>query len=324
MLIYDALLSEKRVLFSGGLEHSAAEIGDYVLACGQLLSPPLMGGLGCKLYPYAALSNLDFLEEPGYVAGVTNPMFKQRQQWYDVCAEVDVGKLRVSKNKDYHNYDQERYFNLDLDFIRSLLARLQHNEASSSDEELRKAFESYTLMVLDLSLSIDPSEGPVVPSTITHEGGIRVSDLLLNKVRRFQKTTMFKVHKLNMRVKDLDLKSNLSLCQVEGLIRKLRLSQTNPAHTDAEVVGIYSQIMRYMQDEDSIIKLLSCLPTCREGGITILASGLFAMSEDVQRLSTEILGRLEQSKVGRHALSRLNYFMMFKYKQNVHHQLYQI
>ena len=33
MLIYDALLSEKRILFSGGLDHSAAEIADYVLAC---------------------------------------------------------------------------------------------------------------------------------------------------------------------------------------------------------------------------------------------------------------------------------------------------
>jgi hypothetical protein len=41
MLIYDALLSEKRILFSGGLDHSAADIGDYVLACSQLLSPPL-------------------------------------------------------------------------------------------------------------------------------------------------------------------------------------------------------------------------------------------------------------------------------------------
>lgn len=33
MLIYDAILSEKRILFSGGLDHSAAEIADYVLAC---------------------------------------------------------------------------------------------------------------------------------------------------------------------------------------------------------------------------------------------------------------------------------------------------
>jgi hypothetical protein len=77
--------------------------------------------------------------------------------------------------------------------------------------------------------------------------------------------------------------------------------------------------MRYMQDEDSILKLLSCLPICREGGISLLAQGLFAQSEDVQRLSTEILRRLELSRtLGKHALTKLNYFMMFKYQQNAH------
>ena len=75
MLIYDALLSEKRILFSGGLDHSAAEIAEYVLACNLLV--PLLG-MSARLHPYAALFNLDFLEESGFVAGATNPMFSQR------------------------------------------------------------------------------------------------------------------------------------------------------------------------------------------------------------------------------------------------------
>ena len=75
MLIYDAILSEKKILFSGGLEFSADEIQEYVFACASIISPPLIGVLS-KLHPYAALSNLDFIEEQGYIAGVTNPMFK--------------------------------------------------------------------------------------------------------------------------------------------------------------------------------------------------------------------------------------------------------
>jgi hypothetical protein len=62
MLIYDAILSEKRILFSGGLEFSADEIQEYVFACASIVSPPIIGVLS-KLYPYAALSNLDFIEE---------------------------------------------------------------------------------------------------------------------------------------------------------------------------------------------------------------------------------------------------------------------
>ena len=104
MLIYDAILSEKRILFSGGLEFSADEIQDYVFACANLVSPPIIGILS-KVHPYGALSNLDFIEEPGYIAGVTNPMFKQRANWHDVCCEIDIGKLKVSKNKDFYNYE---------------------------------------------------------------------------------------------------------------------------------------------------------------------------------------------------------------------------
>ena len=209
MLIYDAVLSEKRILFSGGLDHSASEIADYVLACAQLVSPPLLG-ISSKLYPYAALSNLDFIEEPGYIAGVTNPVFKQRQNWHDLCAEVDVGKLKVSKNKDFYNYEQEKYFQLDMDFIRSLIQRLKHNEAASSDEELRKAFESYTMLTLDLAMSASDDPKGVLNSDISHEND-RLADLLQSRVRRFQKTSLFKVQRFVNKFKDFDLKSNMSL-----------------------------------------------------------------------------------------------------------------
>jgi hypothetical protein len=90
----------RSVSSSGGLRPLClTEIADYVLACASLVSPPLLG-VSSRLHPYAALSNLDFLDEVGYVAGVTNPVFKQRQAWHDICAEVDLGKLKVSKNKD--------------------------------------------------------------------------------------------------------------------------------------------------------------------------------------------------------------------------------
>lgn len=105
MHIYDALLAEKRILFSGGLDHSAQDIAEYVLACAELISPPL-SGISSRLYPYAALSNLDFLDEPGFIAGVTNPVFKQRQQWYDLCASVDIAKINITIKKELYNYEQ--------------------------------------------------------------------------------------------------------------------------------------------------------------------------------------------------------------------------
>lgn len=105
MIIYDALLSEKRILFSGGLDYSADEIQDYVFSCAQLISPPLMGTLN-KVHPYAALSlNLDFFEEQGIIAGATNPIIKEKSSWHDICCEIDMGKLKVQKNSNFYNYE---------------------------------------------------------------------------------------------------------------------------------------------------------------------------------------------------------------------------
>jgi Stabilization of polarity axis len=156
MLLFDALLSEKRILFSGGLEHSAAEIGEYVMACSRLIGG--IGGIAGRVYPYAALSNLEFLEENGYLAGVTNPVFKTRAPWYDLCAEVDIGKLKVSKNENFYNYETEPYYQVDLEFIKPIISRLKHNEAGSSENELERAFESYTQLIVDFSL-LDSDSG---------------------------------------------------------------------------------------------------------------------------------------------------------------------
>jgi hypothetical protein len=81
-----------------------------------------------------------------------------------VCCEVDLGKIKVSKNKDFYNYEQEPYFSVDMEFIRALITRVKHNDCS--DDDIRKAFESYTLLTLDLAHF---NEEHTMTASITHE-----------------------------------------------------------------------------------------------------------------------------------------------------------
>ena len=75
MMIYDAILSEKRIIFSAGLEFSADEIQQFMFSCAQMVSPPLIGVMQ-KLHPYFSLLHVDFFkDELGYIACVTNPIF---------------------------------------------------------------------------------------------------------------------------------------------------------------------------------------------------------------------------------------------------------
>ena len=43
MVVYDALLSEKRILMAGSLDYSISNIIDYVFAAVSLISPPFFG-----------------------------------------------------------------------------------------------------------------------------------------------------------------------------------------------------------------------------------------------------------------------------------------
>jgi hypothetical protein len=82
-------------------------------------------------------------------------------------------------------------------------------------------------------------------------------------------------------------------------LRRLRLISSTHTLNDSEIQGIYTFINRYLQDEDAAKKVLSCFPGCREPGIAVIAQGLFSTSTEVQRITTEIMRKMEKSVIGR-------------------------
>ena len=43
MFIYDAVLTERRILIMGSKEFTTDKLGEFVSACAQMVSPPLVG-----------------------------------------------------------------------------------------------------------------------------------------------------------------------------------------------------------------------------------------------------------------------------------------
>jgi hypothetical protein len=81
----------KRVLFLGTRDVAAVDVAAAVLACAHMVSPPLPGtALADRLFPYASLTDLSFLKVGGYVAGVTNPLFETKREWWDVLAVLEA------------------------------------------------------------------------------------------------------------------------------------------------------------------------------------------------------------------------------------------
>jgi len=38
------------------------------------------------------------MSRPGYIAGVTNPLFENHPEWWDLLLNVDTGRIRISSN----------------------------------------------------------------------------------------------------------------------------------------------------------------------------------------------------------------------------------
>jgi len=78
---------------------------------------------------------------------------------------------------------------------------------------------------------------------------------------------LYKIQRFLIKFKEQDYKSNINLAYIETLLRKLRISRE--ISSDKEVLSIFMQINRFLQDEDAIIKLLYMLPNSREGIVCI-------------------------------------------------------
>ena len=148
MLLYDALLSDKRIIFASSRNLSLSQVQNFLFAAASMIAP--LQGVFNKIKPFvplAAMAELEAADEGGFIAGVTNPMFIENRRCYDVSIQIDEAKLNADSA-----YKREAYFDLDQEFIKTLLARIRQDKIT--EEEVRQAFESYTLLMIDLAISL--------------------------------------------------------------------------------------------------------------------------------------------------------------------------
>jgi hypothetical protein len=96
MIIFNAILYGKNIMFIAN-NRNAGSVIQYVLAA-LLLHPQLPNLLRQRVFPYVSFMNMDWLNEKdnGFIAGVTNPIFASRDEYFDFLCDIDTGKIIVS------------------------------------------------------------------------------------------------------------------------------------------------------------------------------------------------------------------------------------
>ncbi|KAL9061558.1 MAG: hypothetical protein Q9162_000090 [Coniocarpon cinnabarinum] len=97
IVLVNALLTQKRVVFLGK-DKKSEDVAEAVLAACSLVSGGILRGFTRHAFPYTDLTKVDDLQQvPGFIAGVTNPIFEHQERWWDLLCHLD-GHMKISSN----------------------------------------------------------------------------------------------------------------------------------------------------------------------------------------------------------------------------------
>lgn len=96
IVLVNALLTQKRIIFLGH-NRPSGEVAEAVLAACALASGGLLRGFVRYAFPYTDLTKIDdLLKVPGFIAGVTNPVFAHTPEWFDLICDLPTGRMKIS------------------------------------------------------------------------------------------------------------------------------------------------------------------------------------------------------------------------------------
>lgn len=100
IVLLNALLTQKRVIFLGD-KLPSSDVAEAVLAACALASGGILRGFTRHAFPYTDLTKIeDLLRVPGFIAGVTNPMFTHHAEWWDLMCDLGTGRMKISNRID--------------------------------------------------------------------------------------------------------------------------------------------------------------------------------------------------------------------------------
>ncbi|KAF2752202.1 spindle pole body interacting protein [Sporormia fimetaria CBS 119925] len=100
IVLINALLTQKRIIFLGH-NRPSGEVAEAVLAACALASGGILRGFVRYAFPYTDLTKIDdLLKVPGFIAGVTNPVFAHTPEWWDLLCDLPTGRMKISPKID--------------------------------------------------------------------------------------------------------------------------------------------------------------------------------------------------------------------------------
>jgi len=335
IVLINALLTQKRVLFLGHLKPSG-EVANFVLAACALGSCGILRGYSERCFPYTNLAGLDdLLKVPGFIAGVTNPAFEEHPQWWDVLFNINSGKVTISpniertppiENKLFINTEKEAIStSFDKEFMNDIMSLIQQKYG---EHYIRERFRLYLLRFIEVASEYEKMKygrtkiyytsenikdkykigvGPYFTDEISKRREIIYN---INRIEGWRKTKSYELytkdfHKnlLRQSVRCVDLRRQATVLRNETSISPERLN------------AIMKALSENITTDEQVLEFLTHF-LHNQGGLLPIAYSLLHQIESIRINCTKLLVRLDYSAVGSRILSHLNPFFKLAYEKS--------
>lgn len=245
-----------------------------------------------RTFPYVNLVLEEFRNLPGYIAGVANPIFEQHQSWWDLCCNIQTGKISFN-SKLQTPFPTSQSEIADNEFVDVLEYHIQQK---CSDEVLQSLFTRYTEEIIDIAFNervfADEEEKNALLKIHLPRCSLWGST---PSYRACQQEIVMKPE--HSSIKGLDSKH----------IRKLRFKKDLSSD---EVFTIFSFFEANIKTDEQIIEFLTYFPE-NQGGLASVTSALFHTSPKVRTVALQFLQRINAHPYGATALKFLGSFLEY-------------
>lgn len=241
MKIFDAIILDKRIMFTGGNNTKSEDLCEMVFSC-----IPLIGGKNGilkKIYSIRTLYDLDFLVDKSAIYFVTNPIFKGKKDYWDLMCDIESGEVSMSDEykKEYNSTNKDS----DNQFIKELIYRIKFEDLLEYDVQLY--FLYYTTYLIDIFSD----------TTIIIDDEYCITDInkLWNKKSKLKMGLIFKKNNQLENIYQLLINRNVSFYQVDKHIKEIFYRKFIDK---SELLTIYSNILEFIKENEFAISLLIC------------------------------------------------------------------
>lgn len=308
MVLYNAILRGKKIIIYCE-DSSIYEICKMVTACINLVSPINIKG---KIFPLISLQDLSFLSVDGYIAGVSNPLFKNKKDWWDICCDLkaekiidktgqSLGLFPLSMTKE--DVKQMKYAKLQSDFINDVLRQMKTE--GLKEKKLREHFYNFTKNFLEFSSNF----GNFVDFSKEDQELVDCFEAASNEWKA-------SVHYQGYQNYLSEQRAYLKMIFGENYLKLSKaLNEMLEKSTFDEVALFehYETLLTCFKDE-TVIKVFFDQLLIKKTDLNVLGSGLFSSNMDIVKKTVDLLSIIEKSRFKKILLSRLSYFTLFAYE----------